>query len=83
MLSCPNSPLTSPSLVLTRIRMRSVDQKLRVSKIPAREPEQPYRIMSGDRRRKLERIRAGENERNRLDRIGKILLRKLSLKLGT
>ena len=92
MLSWPSSPgglaspsltLASPSLMLTKIRMRSVDQKLRVSKIPIREPEHPFRALSADRRKKLERIRTGENERNRLDRIGKIILRKLSLKLGT
>lgn len=75
----PVESLISPQLPA---KYRSKDHNFGVAKVPIREPDVPRRPMSTLRRNRLEEIRQRENNREKRERVAKILTRRLVIKYG-
>lgn len=79
--------ISASSLVL-RYKARSYDQKLAVGKIPLKQGDQQQlmkqqsRQLTPVKRKQLEQIRDRDNTKNKMERMGKIILRKLCFKYG-
>jgi hypothetical protein len=78
-----NALALSAASFMARYKSRSYDQKLSVSKVPLKVDElSKSRTLSPIKRRRIEDQRDRDTNKHKLERMCKIILRKLCLKFG-